>query len=265
MFVMQVERNALISKRAVAVLLIVYTFLLQCIQAEYCDTRSEDKNTEVNTGQCIDTNTMALMVYNENDVLPLHRQERKFNFASHDIIIKQDWKGLGVAAVVWDAAEVLACYLESHTEVVHDRSVIELGAGAGLVGMVTALLGGQITITDREEVIEYLRSIVEKNVPEESLDRVSIQPLDWTKDLASFSQTFDVILGADIVYIEEVFEDLLKTLIKLSRKDTLILLSCRIRYDRDTRFLERLKEHFVVEKILYSDKMDVNLYKAIKR
>ncbi|WAR10867.1 MT21A-like protein [Mya arenaria] len=230
MFVMQVERNALISKRAVAVLLIVYTFLLQCIQAEYCDTRSEDKNTEVNTGQCIDTNTMALMVYNENDVLPLHRQERKFNFASHDIIIKQDWKGLGVAAVVWDA---------SHTEVVHDRSVIELGAGAGLVGMVTALL--------------------------ESLDRVSIQPLDWTKDLASFSQTFDVILGADIVYIEEVFEDLLKTLIKLSRKDTLILLSCRIRYDRDTRFLERLKEHFVVEKILYSDKMDVNLYKAIKR
>lgn len=103
------------------------------------------------------------------------------------------------------------------------------------------------------------------NLPTDIYQQTKILPLDWTKDLNKFHSTYDVILGADIVYIEEVFEDLLRTLIQLSDKDTLILLSCRIRYDRDTNFIKRLEEHFDVQKITYSKDKDVNLFKVTKR
>lgn len=126
-------------------------------------------------------------------------------------------------------------------------------------------LGGKVTITDRSEVLEYLQKTVKDNMPSDLLQHTRVLPLDWTKDLDLYDSIYDVILGADIVYIEEVFEDLLKTLIKLSDKQTVVYLSCRIRYSRDNYFLDRLQEHFSVDKILYNKEMDVILYKAIKK
>ena len=49
---------------------------------------------------------MALVPYVENP-LPalskLHNSSARFRFADHDLRLSQDWKKLGVAAVVWDA------------------------------------------------------------------------------------------------------------------------------------------------------------------
>ncbi|KAL4217373.1 Methyltransferase-like protein 21A [Mactra antiquata] len=216
-------------------------------------------------GQLETDNSLAVVLYREEDVLPLNKRQRSFRYCQHDINIVQNWSGLGVAAVVWDAAEVLAEYLETNPGIVKDKSVIELGAGTGLVGIVAALLGARVTITDREEVIDYLRKTVETNLPTDYLEDTDVVALDWTKDINIDKPLFDVILGADIVYIEEVFEDLLKTLIVLCRPNTVIYLSCRIRYKRDNNFLDKLEESFVVTKILYDKTKDVNLFKVIKR
>lgn len=49
---------------------------------------------------------MALVPYVENP-LPalskLHNSSAQFRFANRDLRLAQDWKKLGVAAVVWDA------------------------------------------------------------------------------------------------------------------------------------------------------------------
>lgn len=49
---------------------------------------------------------MALVPYVENP-LPalskLHNSSAQFRFANRDLQLAQDWKKLGVAAVVWDA------------------------------------------------------------------------------------------------------------------------------------------------------------------
>lgn len=49
---------------------------------------------------------MALIPYEENP-LPalskLHNSSAEFRFANQDLRLAQDWKKLGVAAVVWDA------------------------------------------------------------------------------------------------------------------------------------------------------------------
>lgn len=246
---------------------VVLALLLNLIDAESC--RKLDFTTENSPGSCerqvAPSSGMALVIYNEDNIFPLHKKERKFSYAGNDIVIKQDWSGLGVAAVVWEAAEVLCEFLDINPDIIKGKNVIELGAGTGLVGIVAALLGAKITITDRKEVMSYLEQTVKTNLPEELFEQAAVLPLDWTRDLGKFNGTFDAILGADIVYVEEAFDDLLKVLIQLSDQNTVILLSCKIRYDRDSNFLHRLKEFFQVDKVLHDNSRDIDLYKVVKR
>ncbi|XP_032335882.1 protein N-lysine methyltransferase METTL21A isoform X2 [Camelus ferus] len=87
---------------------------------------------------------MALVPYEETVGVGLqrfHKPLATFSFANRTIQIRQDWKQLGVAAVVWDAAVVLSTYLEMGAVELRGCSAVELGAGTGLVGIVAALLG----------------------------------------------------------------------------------------------------------------------------
>uniref|UniRef100_A0A8C3X9T8 Protein N-lysine methyltransferase METTL21A n=1 Tax=Catagonus wagneri TaxID=51154 RepID=A0A8C3X9T8_9CETA len=90
---------------------------------------------------------MALVPYEETAGMGLqrfHKPLATFSFANHTIQIQQDWKQLGVAAVVWDAAVVLSTYLEMGAVELRGCCAVELGAGTGLVGIVAALLGGGV-------------------------------------------------------------------------------------------------------------------------
>ncbi|XP_064017081.1 protein N-lysine methyltransferase METTL21A [Pogoniulus pusillus] len=209
---------------------------------------------------------MALVPYEEGagwGARQLHNPSATYRFASHTIRIRQDWRRLGVAAVVWDAAVVLCAYLEIGGIELQDRSVIELGAGTGLLGIVATLLGAHVTITDRAAALEFLESNVQANLPSVLRPRAVVKELTWGKDLSNFSPgEFDFILGADIVYLEETFADLLQTLEHLCSERTVILLSCRIRYERDHKFLKMLSGLFSVYEVHYDASKDVHIYKA---
>ncbi|XP_054579448.1 protein N-lysine methyltransferase METTL21A isoform X1 [Eptesicus fuscus] len=191
---------------------------------------------------------MALVPYEETGGMGLqkfHKPLATFSFANHTIQIRQDWRQLGVAAVVWDAAVVLSTYLEMGAVELRGRSAVELGAGTGLVGIVAALLGAQVTITDRKVALEFLKSNVEANLPLHIQPKAVVKELTWGQDLGSFSPgEFDLILGADIIYLEETFTDLLQTLVHLCGNHSVILLACRIRYERDNNFLAMLERQF---------------------
>ncbi|XP_046330298.2 protein N-lysine methyltransferase METTL21A-like isoform X2 [Haliotis rufescens] len=206
---------------------------------------------------------LAVVPYTEDSLLPHHRPTRDFHLGGHDIHIQQDWGSLGVAAVVWDAAIVLCEYLELHPEVVGQKQVVELGAGTGLVGIVASYLGGHVTVTERREAMPNLRKTVNSNTVDSCPGSITAKELDWTTDLSPHPQ-YDVILGADIVYIEDTFQALLRTLVHTAREDTVVLLSCRIRYDRDLHFLTLLESHFVVEQIHYDKSRDIKIFSAKK-
>ncbi|NXD36974.1 MT21A methyltransferase, partial [Copsychus sechellarum] len=227
---------------------------------------------------------MALVPYEEGGgwaARQLHSPWATFHFASRTIRLQQDWRRLGVAAVVWDAAVVLCAYLEMGGIDLRDRSVIELGAGTGLLGIVVTLLGksffvvsfkanhnctktsARVTITDRAAALEFLESNVQANLPPELRPRAVVKELTWGKDLDNFPPgAFDFVLGADIVYLEETFAELLQTLEHLCSERTVILLSCRIRYERDLQFLKMLRERFSVSEVHYDSSKDVHIYKA---
>ena len=135
-----------------------------------------------------------------------------------------------------------------------------------LVKFFSIFLGGTVTVTERESTLDNLNSIVKANVQDDMTTQIHVLKLDWRDDLTnSFSPEYDLILGADIIYIEETFPDLHRTLLYLSNQpNCMILLSCKIRYEKDSNFLEKMKNDFIVEQLAYDSERDISIYK-IKR
>lgn len=211
------------------------------------------------------TNNLALAVYEPPKIFKIfHADSRNFEFADHTLSISQDWKKNGVAAVVWDAALVLARYLETSVGLTR-KKVIELGAGTGLVGIVAGLLGAQVSITDRKMALALARDNVERNSQNFNTSLIEVRELEWGQNVSSFDPPFDYVLGADIVYIEDTFKQLLKTIDELCDDKTVVLLSCKIRYERDNHFLGLLNKKFIVEEVFYDKELDIYIYKAIQR
>uniref|UniRef100_A0A4W2IS41 Protein N-lysine methyltransferase METTL21A n=1 Tax=Bos indicus x Bos taurus TaxID=30522 RepID=A0A4W2IS41_BOBOX len=105
--------------------------------------------------------------------------------------------------------------------------------------------GAHVTITDRKVALEFLKSNVQANLPPHIQPKAVVKELTWGQNLGSFSPgEFDLILGADIIYLEETFTDLLQTLEHLCSNHSVVLLACRIRYERDYNFLAMLERQF---------------------
>lgn len=64
--------------------------------------------------------------------------------------------------------------------------------------------------------------------------------LEWGSSVLDFDPPYDIILAADVIYIEETFPELMKTLEDLSASESVIFLSCKHRYERDDRFFQLL-------------------------
>lgn len=124
----------------------------------------------------------------------------------------------------------------------------------------------RVEITDKN--VASARSNLKLNSDNIQRNSVSVLELEWgVTDLCSFQAPYDVILAADVIYIEDTFPALLDTLWELSSNETLILLSCKRRYDRDDRFFELAEktQQFKYEIIMRWTKSDnVTIYRLVK-
>ncbi|KAI8520196.1 hypothetical protein Bbelb_034530 [Branchiostoma belcheri] len=113
---------------------------------------------------------------------------------------------------------ILSMYLAAHPEVLASaETILELGSGSGLVGIAAAKLCGQpgkVVMTDHNEnVLELLQENIDSNF-EEGEERPTCEFLDWCMGVERFKKrygTFDVVLGADIVYSERTIMPMLST------------------------------------------------------
>lgn len=101
---------------------------------------------------------------------------------------KEDHTG----AVVWDDAVVLARYFSDVNTLnpgfFRKKTVVELGAGTGLPGIVLAELGAEVTLTDRDAVATTL---IQENIAMNGLDCQTMQ-YEWGKD--SSLGKFDILI-----------------------------------------------------------------------
>lgn len=123
----------------------------------------------------------------------------------------------------WEAALALSDYILQHKDVVKGKNVVELGAGAGLLGILLKLPAlelhtGQVLLTDGSETcVQLMRENIALNfetkdemaeVPQsETLRWDAVAEFPWDK----FAET-DLLLAADVIYDDSQFDALLGAL-----------------------------------------------------
>ncbi|XP_060919294.1 protein-lysine methyltransferase METTL21D [Labrus mixtus] len=181
--------------------------------------------------------------------------------------VKQCYLG-DVGCVVWDAAIVLAKYLEtkqfyepsSRVNVWADRRVLELGAGTGAVGLMAAALGADVTVTDLEDLQTLLRLNIQENKTLIDSGSITAKVLKWGEDVSDFLPPPHYILMADCIYYEQSIVPLVESLKLLSGPETCIICCYEQRTEGinpkvERQFFELLQQNFICEEIP-ADKQD---------
>ncbi|HHW40175.1 MAG TPA: methyltransferase domain-containing protein [Syntrophomonadaceae bacterium] len=97
-------------------------------------------------------------------------------------------------AELWPASRGLARYIWEEVDFA-GAAVLELGAGLGLPGLVAALKGGRVTLTDyKPEALE----LAGRNAARNGIEGVSLLLADW-RDFPCIEQ-YDWVIGSDVLY-----------------------------------------------------------------
>jgi predicted nicotinamide N-methyase len=137
----------------------------------------------------------------------------------------------------------------SHLAQVSAPSILELGAGCGIVGITLSrfLPKANIILTDLSEATEILD--VNVGTSHSALrDRLAHQVLDWSHPLPpNIAETkWDMVLVADCTYNPDVVPDLVQTLKTLvtgnGAKMLKVVLAMKVRHDSELIFFDLMKE-----------------------
>ncbi len=98
------------------------------------------------------------------------------------------------------------------------------------------------------------------------LAHVQADALEWGTSCMEV-ETWDVILGSDIVYEPKCWDALLRTIRALSCEETTVIIAHRPRHEDDATFWDALKESYIVEKMdftstIFALAVDVTIYTA---
>jgi len=105
---------------------------------------------------------------------------------------------------LWEASIVLANVVISLTPA-GDRRLLEVGAGLGAPGLLAAAHGFKVTLSDYEpHILDFQRVSAAKS----GLTGVEHRIIDWTKP-PNIPQ-FDTIIGAEVIFREDLFEPLIE-------------------------------------------------------
>ncbi|HHV34040.1 MAG TPA: methyltransferase domain-containing protein [Syntrophomonadaceae bacterium] len=97
-------------------------------------------------------------------------------------------------AELWPAARGLAQYIWENIDF-QGETVLELGAGLGLPGLVAAFKDGRVTFTD---YIEESLEIIARNAARNSIEEAEYLLADWRH--FELEQKYSWIIGSDVLY-----------------------------------------------------------------
>jgi hypothetical protein len=140
------------------------------------------------------------------------------------------------ASRVWEASRFLSERLvrfsaESPTafDVRSGQSVLELGSGCGLAGLVAAALGADVLLTDQHEALELLQRNVETNATsDDERARLNVAEFVWGSDWTPPRSIYRYILVSDCInpiYGQESWRNLARSIHRFSDRDTVTYLA----------------------------------------
>ncbi|KAJ5373570.1 hypothetical protein N7517_005576 [Penicillium concentricum] len=167
------------------------------------------------------------------------------------LLLKEDLKD-GCGGQLWPAGMALAKYLLSrHAADLSDKTIVELGAGGGLVGLAMARgchLEHPIYITDQQPMFSLMKSNIQLN---NLGPKATAAILNWGEPIPNqIPSRPDVIIAADCVYFEPAFPLLITTLQDLLGPNSVCYFCYKRRRRADMRFMKMAKKAFEMEPVL---------------
>ena len=180
---------------------------------------------------------------------------------SSPIVVRQDFT-LGKGGIFWDGSYFISKYLLSNVFAQNKniKTILELGAGTALPSMVSLVKGNfKVITTDIPKLITQINEIFKINKNNFHKESTSIvTDLTWEKpdDIEKVkklvnNKPFDLIIGSELVYLDDLFDDLINVIRTFSDESTFIILSYKIRLSSMIEdFTNKLKQYF---EIIYID------------
>ena len=139
-----------------------------------------------------------------------------------------------ISSVVWPSASTFGRYLCKHMGLVVGKTVLELGCGIGLTGLVAGALGASLVLLTDCEGVELVTANIEHNIPlHPDLLNARAATLCWGDGAAiSALSIFDLVLASDCLYCvdnESVQTPLAQTVAALLAPDGVFLLMFELR------------------------------------
>ncbi|MGD2271633.1 MAG: methyltransferase [Desulfobacterales bacterium] len=160
---------------------------------------------------------------------------------------------------IWLSSLILADYL-ARQPVDPAKRFLEIGAGVGLVSIVAARRGHVFTLTEHDpHALDFARANAQLNKCYE----LDIRSLDWCAP--DLEESFDYIVGSEVLYDQRVFPPLSKLFKNVLRPDGTVILAGETR-KTDMAFYKVMQPHFhirIEKRGLRSEKENtrINLFK----
>ena len=138
--------------------------------------------------------------------LTLLRVKDLERLVDREALLRDDTEEPPYWAHLWTGALTLARYIDSFIDV-REQTVLDLGCGLGLTGIVAAQKGGRVTFADKEaDAVSFARANARLN----GCRQYEARPLDFSRDV--LETDFSLILGAEILYDRPTFPALARFL-----------------------------------------------------
>ena len=187
------------------------------------------------------------------------------NENDESLVIYQTKVG-SVGSWCWESAICLAEYCYDHMfNQFKNKRIVEIGSGTGIVGVQLCALGGNVTLTDREEYLELINYNINKN-QDVLTGKAQAKTLFWGDEFDESDDCFrnlDFVIVANCVYHSIELDELIKTICNLCPENSRTCLLCcyELRNDGIRKLVNEFHEKLIEKNfsIQYIDQKDLRV------
>ncbi|BFZ65449.1 Protein N-terminal and lysine N-methyltransferase efm7 [Saitoella coloradoensis] len=118
---------------------------------------------------------------------------------------------------LWHASQIFAQYILTQIPDIAGKSVLELGAGAGLPSLVAARAGaGRVVVTDYpdRDLMENLEYNVDANITGQHRRKIEVRGYVWGTDVTELCPPFDYLILSDLLFNHSQHEAMYRTCLR---------------------------------------------------
>ncbi|GLV32467.1 uncharacterized protein CBL_00823 [Carabus blaptoides fortunei] len=191
------------------------------------------KESSVQNFTCID---ISIKYISPSFVIDHLTQSEKSNCilkaeTDHSDLVSAEYEG---GLKIWECTTDLVNFLHEKFINFSNKRVLDLGCGAGILGLFTLLKGARVDFQDyNEEVIEYTtipNVYLNNNSNTEYLSNSKFYSGDWKSFLTVTTSKYDYILTSETIYNPENYKKLIDVFIELLDDNGKIYLAAKTYY-----------------------------------